>query len=117
VSTFFFGLTNPQLWAIMPTIVFAVGVVFVMKGSSFLPKVCLPGTEVIIVTAVATLFSMYFNYSGDVVGDIPSLDPDAGMSFFGGAVKIPIEFLDLKELILLMLKLLTNGLIMKLFES
>lgn len=99
VSTFFFGLTNPQLWAIMPTIVFAVGVVFVMKGSSFLPKVCPPGTEVIIVTAVATLFSMYFNYSGDVVGDIPSLDPDAGMSFFGGAVKIPIEFLDLKELI------------------
>lgn len=99
VSTFFFGLVNPQLWAIMPTIVFAIGVIVVMKGSSLLPKACPPGTEVIIVTAVATLFSMYFNYAGDVVGEIPSLDPDAGMSFFSGAVKIPIEFLDLKELI------------------
>ena len=99
VSAFFFGLLNPQLWAIVPTIVFVVGVVVVMKGSSFLPKACPPGTEVIIVTAVATLFSMHFNYPGDVVGEIPSLDPDAGMSFFGGAIRIPIEFLDLKELV------------------
>lgn len=98
VSTFIFGLTHPQLWSIAPTILFLLGTIFVMRGKSLLPKSLPPGTEVIIVTAAATLFSMNYDYPGDVVGEIPALDPDAGMSFFGGRIRLPIEILDLKEL-------------------
>ena len=100
VAAFLFGLINPQLWSLVPSILFIVGTIIVMKGSSFLPKACPPGTEVILVTAAATFFSSYFSYPGDVVGEIPSIDPKAGMSFLGGIIKIPVELLDLKELLL-----------------
>lgn len=97
VAGFFFGLTHPQLWSVIPTILFLVGTVFVMKGKSFLPKSLPPGTEVIIVTAAATLFSMNTDYPGAVVGEIPALDPDAGMSI--GPFRLPIEVLNMKELV------------------
>lgn len=100
VATFLFGLMNPQLWSMSTAILFFVGTVFVTRGSSFLPKAFPPGTEVIIVTVVATVFAIYFNYSGDVVGEIPAVDPDAGMTFFGGRLKIPVELLDVKELVM-----------------
>jgi hypothetical protein len=99
VATFLFGLMNPQLWSISTAILFVLGTAFVTRGSSFLPKAFPPGTEVIIVTVVATVFSMYFDYSGDVVGEIPAIDPDAGMTLLGGRLKIPVEVLDVKELI------------------
>jgi MFS superfamily sulfate permease-like transporter len=100
VAGFFFGVTNPQLWSMIPTLVFIVGTVFVMKGKSFLPKFLPPGTEVIIVTALATLLSMHTDYPGAVVGEIPALDPDAGMSFFDGRIRLPIEVLNMKELVM-----------------
>jgi len=99
LSNFFFGLSRPELWSIIPTIIFILGTIFVIKGKEFLPKACPPGTEVIILTAAATIFSMNFDYPGSVVGEIPATDPDAGFSFFNGAIKIPIELLDVKELV------------------
>mmetsp|Transcript_399 Transcript_399/g.434 ORF Transcript_399/g.434 Transcript_399/m.434 type:complete len:463 (-) Transcript_399:98-1486(-) len=99
VLTFFYGVSRPELWSIIPTIIFISGTFFVMKGKSFLPKAFPPGTEVIIVTAAATIFSMNYDYPGGVVGEIPATDPDAGFSFLNGTIKIPIEILDLKELV------------------
>jgi MFS superfamily sulfate permease-like transporter len=99
VSHFFYGLLNPQLWAMIPTILFLLCTAIVMRGKQLLPEALPPGIEVIIATAAATLFSMYFDYPGAIVGEIPSLDPDAGISFFGGRFKVPIEVLDVKELV------------------
>mmetsp|Transcript_26370 Transcript_26370/g.38957 ORF Transcript_26370/g.38957 Transcript_26370/m.38957 type:complete len:463 (-) Transcript_26370:51-1439(-) len=99
VTNFFFGLSKPQLWSNIPTIIFILGTVFTMKGKEILPKAFPTGTEVIIVTAAATIYSMNFDYPGAVVGEIPDLDPDAGMSFFSGKIRIPIEILDIKELV------------------
>lgn len=99
VTNFFFGLSKPQLWSLIPTVIFILGTVFTMKGKDILPKAFPPGTEVIIVTAAATLFSMNFDYPGAVVGEIPDLDPDAGMSFFNGKIRFPVEILDIKELV------------------
>ena len=70
-----------------------------MQGKNYLPKALPPGTEVIIATAVATLFSIYCDYSGDIVGEIPAMDPNAGLSFFDGKIRLPIEILDIKKLI------------------
>ena len=39
------------------------------------------------------------NYEGTIVGEIPAIDPDAGFSFFGGSVRVPVELLDVKSLI------------------
>lgn len=98
VSNFFYGLSQPQLWGLEATLLFFVCTAFVMNGKSLLPKFLPPGTEVIIATAAATLFSMNYDYNGNVVGEIPAMDPDAGFSV-GGLFKIPVEFLDMKELI------------------
>jgi len=72
-----------------------------MYGKSYLPKACPPGTEVIIATVAATAFSMYTNYSGEygTVGEIPTLDPDSGMSLFNGAIQLPIEIQSYKHLL------------------
>lgn len=98
VTNFVFMLAHPHLWSLIPTILFVIGTVFVMRGKKYLPKVLPPGTEVIIVTAAATLFSMNYDYPGAVVGEIPSVDPNAGMSL--GPIQIPIELLNLKEIVM-----------------
>jgi sulfate permease, SulP family len=99
VITVFFGILNPQLWSFLPTMVFLTGTIFILKAKDILPKICPPGTEVILVTAAATLFSIFYGFSGDLVGEIPALDPNSGMSLMDGRIKIPIELLDVKELI------------------
>ena len=99
VSNFIYAMTNPQTWTVVPTILFAVCTFIVMQGKNYLPKALPPGTEVIIATAVATLFSIYCDYSGDIVGEIPAMDPNAGLSFFDGKIRLPIEILDIKKLI------------------
>jgi MFS superfamily sulfate permease-like transporter len=70
-----------------------------MKGKSYLPGALPPGSEVVLATAAATLFSVYYGYEGGVVGEIPSAESDAGLSFFDGMIKIPIEVVDIKGLL------------------
>merc|ERR1712238_22421 len=36
---------------------------------------------------------------GGVVGEIPSVGSDSGLSFFDGMIKIPIELMDVKRLL------------------
>eukprot|EP00531_Pseudo-nitzschia_arenysensis_P007306 CAMPEP_0116131676 /NCGR_PEP_ID=MMETSP0329-20121206/9137_1 /TAXON_ID=697910 /ORGANISM="Pseudo-nitzschia arenysensis, Strain B593" /LENGTH=447 /DNA_ID=CAMNT_0003626131 /DNA_START=141 /DNA_END=1484 /DNA_ORIENTATION=- len=99
VTGFVYGLTHPQQWAIVPTIMFIIGTWFVMNGKKLLPKALPPGTEVILATAFATLYSMNFDYSGGVVGEIPTVDADAGIAIPGTGLKIPIEVLDYQKVL------------------
>ena len=99
VTGFIYGLTHPQQWAMVPTIMFVVGTWFVMNGKKLLPKSLPPGTEVILATAIATLYSMNFDYSGGIVGEIPSVDPDAGIAIPGTGLKIPVEILDIQKVL------------------
>mmetsp|Transcript_44061 Transcript_44061/g.66404 ORF Transcript_44061/g.66404 Transcript_44061/m.66404 type:complete len:463 (-) Transcript_44061:755-2143(-) len=100
VTNLLFAISSPHLWTIVPAILFLISTVFVMKASKLLPKWLPPGTEVIIAVAAATLYSMNSNYEGGIVGDIPTLDPDAGMSFLDGKIKIPVEIVDVKSLLM-----------------
>ena len=69
-----------------------------MKAKSFLPKSMPPGSEVLIATAAATIYSVQFGYKGGVVGEIPTVESSSGLSLFG-LVKIPIEVLDVNKLL------------------
>ena len=97
VTGFFYALSHPMVWSLVPTALFVIGTLFVMEGKKYLPSFLPPGTEVILVTASATLFSMYSNYEGGIVGEIPALDPEAGISIAG--LRIPVEVLDVKQLL------------------
>jgi MFS superfamily sulfate permease-like transporter len=99
VTNFFFGVTHPHLWSIMPVVLFVICTAFVVRGPSLLPKAFPPGSEVIFATAGATLYSIYYDYEGGIVGEIPKVDPDAGISFYNGAIKLPIQIVDVKELV------------------
>jgi MFS superfamily sulfate permease-like transporter len=99
VTSFLYALSHPLLWALEPAVLFVGGTLFIMEGKKYLPKFLPPGTEVIIVTLVATVYSMYFDYPGSIVGEIPVLDSDAGISLFGGLLYLPVEFLDVKKLV------------------
>ena len=99
VSNLLFALTNPGLWGMTCTVVFVVCTVFVKYGSNVLPKAFPPGTEVIIATAMATLYSMHFDYQGAVVGEIPVLDSNAGTTLLDGRIRLPIELQDLRSLV------------------
>jgi MFS superfamily sulfate permease-like transporter len=90
VTNFIFALIHPNMWGLEPTIMFVLGTAFIMEGKTYLPRFLPPGTEVILVTAAATA-------SGGVVGEIPALDPDAGI-FFGG-LRIPVEVVDVRKLV------------------
>ena len=92
-----YGLTHPQQWAIVPAVMFIIATWFVMNGKKILPKFLPPGSEVILATACATLYSMNFDYSGGVVGEIPTLDADAGIAIPGTDLKLPIELLDYQK--------------------
>lgn len=76
---------------------FIICTAFVMKGPKYLPKACPPGTEVIIATALATIMSMKFDYPGNVVGEIPQMDADAGIKL--GPITIPISLLNPRDLL------------------
>lgn len=97
VTNLLYAISHPSIWGPIPAALFLVSTYFVMKGPNYLPKVLPPGTEVIISTAAATLLSMYSNYPGAVVGEIPQLDPDAGIKI-GEYFRIPVELLDIKDL-------------------
>jgi hypothetical protein len=57
VTKVLWAATHPQYWAVVPTLIFVVGTIWVMNGKNYLPKALPPGSEVIIATALATLFS------------------------------------------------------------
>ena len=99
VTSFFFALTQPWLWGVVPAVMFIFGTLFVMEGKKYLPSFLPPGTEVILVTALATLYSMHTNYEGAVVGEIPVLSDDAGIHLFNGMIRIPVEFLNVPKLV------------------
>ena len=100
VSNLFYSIAHPWEWNLEATILFVLGTAFIMKAKSFLPSFLPPGTEVILVTALATLYSIHFDYQGSIVGEIPQLDPDAGIPLFGGSLRLPVEFLDVKSLVM-----------------
>lgn len=97
VTNLIYAITHPWAWGSVAAPLFIVSTIFVMKAKNYMPKSFPPGTEVIIATALATLLSMSFDYPGDVVGEIPQLDPDAGIKI--GPIKIPIEILNPKDLL------------------
>jgi MFS superfamily sulfate permease-like transporter len=97
VANIFYAITHPQTWDIVPAAIFICCVIFIMKSNTFLPRSMPPGSEVLIATAAATIYSVYFDYNGGVVGEIPTLESSAGLSIFG-LVKIPIELMDFNKL-------------------
>jgi MFS superfamily sulfate permease-like transporter len=99
VAKVLWAATHPQYWAVVPTIIFVVGTVWVMNGKNYLPKSLPPGSEVIIATALATLFSSYTAYTGGIVGEIPALQ-GGGISLFNGALQVPVEIRDYKRILL-----------------
>jgi len=100
VSNVLYALTQPWIWSLAPTIMFVAGTAFVMEGKKSLPTFLPPGTEVILVTAAAALYSVFANFDGAIVGEIPAVDADAGISLMGGKVRIPVETLNIKKLIM-----------------
>lgn len=99
VANIAYAVTHPQSWDLVAATVFFVCTLFVMNAKNYLPKSLPPGSEVVMATAAATVFSVYYGYEGGVVGEIPSVGGDAGLSFFNGMIKIPIELMDVKKLL------------------
>lgn len=99
VANIAYAVSHPQSWDVVAASLFFACTLFVMKAKSFLPKWLPPGTEVVMATAAATVFSVYYGYEGGVVGEIPIADSDSGLSFFNGMIKIPIELMDVKALL------------------
>ena len=96
VASIAYALTNPQSWDLVAATLFIVCTVFIMKAKSFLPKWLPPGSEVVMATGGAAVFSVYYGYEGGIVGEIPVVSGDAGLSF--GPIKIPIEIMDFQKL-------------------
>ena len=97
VTNVLYAMMSPVVWSVIPALIFVVCTTFVMQAPKFLPKSLPTGTEVIIATAAATLYSIHANYTGNVVGEIPELDPEAGLSL--GPLKIPVSFLNINDVI------------------
>ncbi|CAJ1955867.1 unnamed protein product [Cylindrotheca closterium] len=97
VTGFIFSLTHPLEWSLTPTLLFLIGTWFVMDGKKFLPDSLPPGTEVILVTVTATVYSIVFDYEGGVVGEIPELDPDTGLKILG--LTLPVKLLDYQKVL------------------
>jgi len=98
VANILYAVIHPQSWDCIAATVFFVCTVFVMKAENFLPKSLPPGSEVVMATAAATAFSVYYGCDGDVVGEIPTVGGDAGLSFFNGIIKVPVELMDVNKL-------------------
>jgi len=94
-------LTHPYVWDTIPATLFFVCTLFLMYGKSYLPKFLPPGTEVMIATVTATIYSVQTNYSANygTVGEIPTLDANAGMSLFNGSIHLPIEIQSYEHLL------------------
>jgi len=97
VTNLLFGLSHPMFWGTVAAPLFLACTWFVMNGPKYLPKALPPGSEVIIATAAATMFSIYSGYSGNIVGEIPQLDGDAGIKL--GPISIPVSLLNPKDLL------------------
>lgn len=98
VSQVGYLLTHPVVWNVSTTVLFVMGTLIVRNGKSFLPKSLPPGSEVILVTAGATLYSMYYDYPGAVVGEIPTVGKDSGLEILG--MSIPVEFINVRTVLL-----------------
>ncbi|KAL3823507.1 hypothetical protein ACHAXA_010829 [Cyclostephanos tholiformis] len=99
ISNVLCALTHPWTWDVDATVVFVNCIIFIMISRKYvLPRWMPHGSEVLIATALATLFGVLTNYAGGVVGEIPSSDENSGISLFDGLVKIPIELLDVRKL-------------------
>jgi MFS superfamily sulfate permease-like transporter len=99
VCDMLYAVSHPQTWDLVAALIFLSCTIIVMKGKAYLHKSLPPGSEVVLATAAATVFSVYYGYTGGVVGEIPTAGFDAGLSFFNGMIKVPIESLDIKELL------------------
>eukprot|EP00977_Amphora_coffeiformis_P020823 scaffold8573_cov164-Amphora_coffeaeformis.AAC.2 len=89
-------ISHPNVWNATTAALFVIGTLVVRNGKHFLPSSFPPGTEVILVTLAATLFSIQTDYAGGIVGEIPVVD--GGMKIAG--INIPVEFLNIKQVIL-----------------
>eukprot|EP00585_Thalassiosira_rotula_P006609 CAMPEP_0196133726 /NCGR_PEP_ID=MMETSP0910-20130528/2828_1 /TAXON_ID=49265 /ORGANISM="Thalassiosira rotula, Strain GSO102" /LENGTH=444 /DNA_ID=CAMNT_0041393477 /DNA_START=71 /DNA_END=1405 /DNA_ORIENTATION=+ len=98
VANIVYAISHPQSWDLVAAALFVACASFILTAKNFLPKWMPPGSEVVIATAAATAFSVYSAYEGGVVGEIPTLDSDAGISLFG-VIKIPVELMDVKALL------------------
>ena len=98
VANILYAITNPQTWDAVSATLFLCCVMFIMKAKSLLPKWMPPGSEVLLATAVATMYSVQFNYDGGVVGSIPTVESGSGLSIFG-LITIPIEVVDIYNLL------------------
>lgn len=93
-----FALTHPHIWSVGASIIFWIGTAFVVYGSKrLLPTWCPPGTDVVLLTAMATWYSATQSYSGSIVGEIPVLDANAGWHL--GPMRVPLEFLDVARVV------------------
>lgn len=98
LTRLFYIITHPMEWGLIAFLIFIICTAVVMEGSKYLPKSLPPGSEVILATAGATAFSMLTDYQGGIVGEIPSLDADKGISLFG-IVNLPVELVPLGDLL------------------
>jgi len=73
VTNMTYALMHPTSWDIDAFVIFINCIIFIMYAKDyFLPRWTPPGSEVILATIAATFFSIYTNYEGGIVGDIPS---------------------------------------------
>jgi MFS superfamily sulfate permease-like transporter len=102
-----YALLQPWLWSAVPTVLFVLGTAFfVLEGKQLLPAFLPPGTDVILITAAAALYSHYTHFGGAVVGAIPTVNhaataATAGSSVWGGRIitLLPVRILNVKKLI------------------
>jgi len=99
-SNLIYAVTSPWNWCPVPALLFFGCTWLIMFAPGrFLPKWSPPGMEVIVATALATFFSIFSGYNGGVVGEIPMMDNNSGLSLFGGSLTLPVEVLDLQRLL------------------
>lgn len=98
VANIAYALTRPHTWDVTAAVIFLTCVLFIMTSKAHLPKWMPPGSEVVIATAAATVFSMHCEYEGGVVGEIPTVASDSGLSLFSGMIKVPIKLMDIRAL-------------------
>lgn len=93
-----FAFSNPWLWSLVPSVLFLVGTLFVMRGKDWiLPSFVPPGIEVVLLTGIAAWYSLNFNYQGTIVGEIPTVDQSASISF-GPWIHIPVQVVNVFDL-------------------
>ena len=99
VANILYALSHPQTWDLIPTMIFLTCTFFVMEAKTILPNWMPPGSEVVIATAAATCFSVYYGYDGGTVGEIPAVGTNSGVSLFNGMIMVPIELMDIKKIL------------------